>query len=294
MKTVIEMAREAGFSLYRDISAADGSFANLERFAELVRAEAIAEEREACAKVADDWSKRRDDVGGYISRNIRARPNTLAPTDQVNPQHIQTPNRPLRRFFHSGEPMTLTPNPITATLPACVAMLRPWAAPVALRSVTPSITVLQRVNTLLTPTTLLAAVEGSSALDTVEIDRVIKPLQRSVDALRTRTATFDDWLRVASVINIARAIERQGVVRGLAAELDRCRAEAQAIGDRTGDDDATWQSPTLYATEIAALQDLVRWHKFQMQQLSYSEYSKARDYAVAKVRSSGGQGFNVR
>jgi hypothetical protein len=30
-------------------------------------------EREACAKVADEWSKRRDDVGGYISRNIRAR-----------------------------------------------------------------------------------------------------------------------------------------------------------------------------------------------------------------------------
>jgi hypothetical protein len=39
MKTVIEMAHEAGFSLYRDISAADGSFAHLERFAELVRAD---------------------------------------------------------------------------------------------------------------------------------------------------------------------------------------------------------------------------------------------------------------
>ena len=49
MKTVIEMAREAGFSLYRDISAADGSFAHLEAFAELVR----ADEREACAKLAD-------------------------------------------------------------------------------------------------------------------------------------------------------------------------------------------------------------------------------------------------
>jgi hypothetical protein len=32
-----------------------------------------ADEREACAKVADEWSKRRDDVGGYIARNIRAR-----------------------------------------------------------------------------------------------------------------------------------------------------------------------------------------------------------------------------
>ena len=39
MKTVIEMAHEAGFSLYRDISAVDGSIANLNRFAELVRAD---------------------------------------------------------------------------------------------------------------------------------------------------------------------------------------------------------------------------------------------------------------
>jgi hypothetical protein len=37
---------------------------------------AVKAEREACAKVADEWSKRQDDVGGYISRNIRARSNT--------------------------------------------------------------------------------------------------------------------------------------------------------------------------------------------------------------------------
>jgi hypothetical protein len=35
--------------------------------------EAVLAEREACAKVADGWSKRQDDVGGYIARNIRAR-----------------------------------------------------------------------------------------------------------------------------------------------------------------------------------------------------------------------------
>jgi hypothetical protein len=36
-------------------------------------AEERSTEREACAKVADEWSKRQDDVGGYIARNIRAR-----------------------------------------------------------------------------------------------------------------------------------------------------------------------------------------------------------------------------
>ena len=37
-KDIIHMAHEAGFSLYRDISAVDGSIAHLERFAELVAA----------------------------------------------------------------------------------------------------------------------------------------------------------------------------------------------------------------------------------------------------------------
>ena len=33
----------------------------------------VAAEREACAKIAEKWSKRSDDVGGYICRSIRAR-----------------------------------------------------------------------------------------------------------------------------------------------------------------------------------------------------------------------------
>lgn len=190
--------------------------------------------------------------------------------------------------------MTLTPNPITATIPAGVAMLRPWAAPVTLHQVAPQIIMFERVNTLKTPTTLLAAVEGSSALDAQEIAAVIDPLRRAVDALRTGAASFDDWLRLASVVNIANAIERQGVVRGMASELAKCEAAVQAIGDRTGDTHDTWKSPTLYAAEIVATSDLVHWHKFQLQQLSYKEYAQARDYAVAKVRSSGGRAFNVK
>lgn len=34
---------------------------------------AILEERAACAKIAKEWSKRPDDIGGYIYRNIIAR-----------------------------------------------------------------------------------------------------------------------------------------------------------------------------------------------------------------------------
>jgi hypothetical protein len=37
---------------------------------------ARADEREACAKEADKWSKRDDDVGAFIGKAIRARGNT--------------------------------------------------------------------------------------------------------------------------------------------------------------------------------------------------------------------------
>lgn len=53
MKTVIEMAQESGFQVDR------GALLRiyLEDFAELVRADAIADEREACAKVIDEMAE---------------------------------------------------------------------------------------------------------------------------------------------------------------------------------------------------------------------------------------------
>jgi hypothetical protein len=74
MRDIIEMARIAGV---RD----DGhrfefsEYKYFERFVELVRADAIAGEREACAKVCDDWPNGRDDVYS-IGVAIRVRSKT--------------------------------------------------------------------------------------------------------------------------------------------------------------------------------------------------------------------------
>ena len=61
MKTVVELTREAG--------GFDATPKFLERFAELVRADAIADEREACAKFVENY-----DVD--IAEAVRARGNT--------------------------------------------------------------------------------------------------------------------------------------------------------------------------------------------------------------------------
>lgn len=103
MRDTIELARDAGFDTHTSEVAMNVFFTEeLKAFEALVRAdeaekykwdvhscgptckryacvamrEAVEAEREACAKVARQWSQRPDDVGGYIYRNIRARGET--------------------------------------------------------------------------------------------------------------------------------------------------------------------------------------------------------------------------
>ena len=103
MRDTIDMAREVGLHLATDVSWMPIiGLGHLKAFEALVRAdeaekykwdvhscgptckryacvamrEAVEAEREACAKVARQWSQRPDDVGGYIYRNIRARGET--------------------------------------------------------------------------------------------------------------------------------------------------------------------------------------------------------------------------
>jgi hypothetical protein len=83
MRDTIEMAREAGFYATRgwgllphvpeDIFIANVCVTEeVKRLVELAR----TDEREACAKEADAWSKRDDDVGAFIGKAIRARGET--------------------------------------------------------------------------------------------------------------------------------------------------------------------------------------------------------------------------
>lgn len=84
---IIRIAKEAGF-YDGEIERAEDAFV---RFVALIAdaeakrihnegmvtvghmREQIAAEREACARVADEWSKRDDDVGAFIGKAIRAR-----------------------------------------------------------------------------------------------------------------------------------------------------------------------------------------------------------------------------
>jgi len=74
MKTIIEMAREAGFVEYElEDYTQSGYDIRYERFAALVR----ADEREACAKVCEPQEEHDDPLTAWkIAAAIRARGNT--------------------------------------------------------------------------------------------------------------------------------------------------------------------------------------------------------------------------
>ena len=75
MKTVIEMAREVGAIHIHQKPKEFAVVGNeaLKRFAELVRADAIADEREACANVCEEQEELRGHTPFDCAAAIRAR-----------------------------------------------------------------------------------------------------------------------------------------------------------------------------------------------------------------------------
>ena len=71
MKTVIEMAREAGLFTHKEVQP------ELERLVEIARADAIADEREECAVIAETAADcLQNSTFEGVANAIRARGNT--------------------------------------------------------------------------------------------------------------------------------------------------------------------------------------------------------------------------
>ena len=121
----------------------------------------------------------------------------------------------------------------------------------------------------------------------------LQPLQAAFKALREGVATEWQWAQLASAINGAMAVEKQGVVKGVHAHLHAAELALQAIQQRamaTG----TWQPTALYYQELDDISTAVNLHKYQLSQLSYGEVKAAANYAEAEVRSTGGQVMQQR
>jgi len=107
-------------------------------------------------------------------------------------------------------------------------------------------------------------------------------------ALREGVAIEYQWSIAAGAVNVAMAIEQQGVVTGLRGHLQAAQAALQAIYDRAirlGG--GRWLRVTLYGHEIEQLQLFFELHEFQLQQLGRAELLAAIDAAQKQIIGEG-------
>lgn len=117
---------------------------------------------------------------------------------------------------------------------------------------------------------------------------VLGILRQAVKALREGVATEHQWSIAAGSVTVALAIERQGVVRGLQEHLKHIERTLQDIYDRAMRlGDGRWLRVTLWFNEIDALNDLVDFHTFQLDQLGRAEFLKAVDAAQKETIAQG-------
>ena len=131
------------------------------------------------------------------------------------------------------------------------------------------------------------ALHGATALTDSEQRTTIAPAIECLRRLREGTATDDQHTVVYTVLTVASGIEERGIVRGLSTQfalalrsLDDIRARATAAG--------AWRAPTLYARELAAIDEAVFLHRFQLQKVSAGELHAIATKTIARHRSAGG------
>lgn len=133
---------------------------------------------------------------------------------------------------------------------------------------------------------------NATRLTADEISLAINPLRAAARALREGVATEWEWAIVVSAMNVAQAIEAQGVVRGLAEHLRSSELALQGI-QRRAMANGTWCPTALYYQELDAISEAVDLHEYQMQQLSYGEFRRALVRAEAEIRATGGRVVDV-
>lgn len=197
---------------------------------------------------------------------------------------------------------------MTAPTPLTPPHARRWAMPWA--SMQTALASASRYLTLPTPQALhitvttgigidvltpLAIARGqASCLTQAELDTALSGAREACRLLALGRGTQAHWISLCSALNVARAIEDGGAVRGLTEHLDSIERAINAISRRACKSEQldTWTPPALWAAEIDAIRLLVTLYTHQLKHLSYAEYQAAWRLATARVQSARGQVLN--
>lgn len=133
---------------------------------------------------------------------------------------------------------------------------------------------------------------NATRLTPAEISKTITPLRAAARSLREGVATEWDWSIVASAITVAQAIDKQGIVRGLAEHLHSAEIALQGIYARAMTS-GTWCATALYYQELDHITTAVDLHEFQVGKLGFGEWRRALKRAEDEIRSTSGRVVNV-
>lgn len=128
-------------------------------------------------------------------------------------------------------------------------------------------------------------------LTPLELAKMRASLQPDFDALCAGRATRKQFAGVSTAVELALAIERKGVVKGLRDILTQAEQLLLDIKQRC-DKPLGWIPPTLTPLQIEVVQELLWLHMEQLKQLSYGEYQEAWKNMMGHVTSQGGEVIN--
>ncbi len=121
---------------------------------------------------------------------------------------------------------------------------------------------------------------------------IIYPLTAAMSALREGDCSHTDWAVLAGCMNVAQAIEKQGVVRGLKKYLTSAEVALEAFEAHCMES-GRWVPQGMPPTDFEHVHAGIKFHEYQLRQLSNSELQKAVEYAEAEVLSSGGRALRL-
>lgn len=134
--------------------------------------------------------------------------------------------------------------------------------------------------------TMAIALHNACKPDRTDVGELLDAIKHAFKALREGVATERQWSILAGTLDVALAVERQGVVRGLHGHLIAAEQALQTVYNRamlsTG-----WRPSALHYQELDAIHTFVDLHAYQVKQLSRAEYLAAIRSAQARNRHLG-------
>jgi hypothetical protein len=115
---------------------------------------------------------------------------------------------------------------------------------------------------------------------------VLGPLTLAHTALRQGVATERHWSILAGALEAGKAIEKSGIVRGLA-EHFACAETALVTIYHRATSGGTWAAPALHYQELDAVAVLVDLYSYQVGQLGRGELLACLTAAANHVRAHG-------